>query len=216
MSAPAAAGGGAPAPEGPQESLAQAFKLVLVGEGEVGKTAWVAALEGRPIPDKYLPTLGAAIAPLVFHANGKPTRFIINAWDTAGVERFAGLPGFFYASGSMAVIAYDSAQVATYRKTRQWVEKMEQACGRVPMCVVGMKAEGGEDCRLLPAAQRTTAFLEARGIPVLTLDARSGRGLLAPIEYLLRQACQDDALTVSCPAAQSRRPEGEPVPDMEE
>ena len=65
------------------------------------------------------------------------------------------------------------------------------------MCVVGMKAEGGEDCRLLPAAQHTTALLEARGIPVLFLDAKSGRGLLEPIECLLRQACGDGALTVS-------------------
>ena len=174
------------------------FKLILAGDGRVGKTSWIAALRGSPNPEQYRPTLGCEVNPLQFFTvEPVPTRIVINAWDTAGQERFAGLQDGYYISGQLCVIAYDTREISTYNLVPQLLGAVEHVCDRVPMCVVGMKAEGGEDCRLLPAAQHTTALLEARGIPVLTLDAKSGRGLLEPIECLLRQACGDGALTVS-------------------
>ena len=94
------------------------------------------------------------------------------------------------------MIAYDAGKADTYCLVPKWVRTLKQLGDSVPMCVVGMKAEEGEDCRLLAAAQHTTAFLKARGIPVLTLNAKSGHGLLAPLEWLLRQACKDDTLTL--------------------
>lgn len=65
------------------------FKLVLVGDGGVGKTTFVKRHESGEFLKKYVPTVGAEVHPMDFNTNKGQLRF--NVWDTAGQEKFAGL-----------------------------------------------------------------------------------------------------------------------------
>lgn len=65
------------------------FKLVLVGDGGVGKTTLVRRHLTGEFEKKYLPTLGVEVHPLFFQTNFGPLKF--NVWDTAGQEKFGGL-----------------------------------------------------------------------------------------------------------------------------
>ena len=65
------------------------FKLVLVGDGGVGKTTFVKRHLTGEFEKKYIATVGAAVHPMPFSTNrGK---MIFNTWDTAGQEKYAGL-----------------------------------------------------------------------------------------------------------------------------
>lgn len=65
------------------------FKLLLVGDGGVGKTTLVRRHTTGEFERKYLPTLGVDVHPVVFHTNFGSLQF--NVWDTAGQEKFGGL-----------------------------------------------------------------------------------------------------------------------------
>jgi GTP-binding nuclear protein Ran len=65
------------------------FKLVLVGDGGVGKTTFVKRHLTGEFEHQYMPTHGVEVHPMVFYTNHGPIRF--NVWDTAGQERFGGL-----------------------------------------------------------------------------------------------------------------------------
>jgi GTP-binding nuclear protein Ran len=85
------------------------FKLILVGDGGVGKTTFVkrhitGEFEKRYVGKIYkviylpiifkllnliLATLGVEVYPLKFFTNLGPIQF--NVWDTAGQEKFGGL-----------------------------------------------------------------------------------------------------------------------------
>lgn len=65
------------------------FKLVLVGDGAVGKTSLVKRHLTGEFQRKYVPTLGADVWPLDFNTNCGKLRF--NVWDTAGQEKLSGL-----------------------------------------------------------------------------------------------------------------------------
>lgn len=90
------------APDAPQ------FKLLLVGDGGVGKTTFVKRhltvtlriliaiaqasliLFGQgEFEKKYIATVGVEVHPLLFHTNRGP--LVFNVWDTAGQEKFGGL-----------------------------------------------------------------------------------------------------------------------------
>jgi hypothetical protein len=73
---------------GPNAGIPQ-FKLVLVGDGGVGKTTFVKRHKTGEFEKKYVPTLGAEVHPMDFTTDrGK---LIFNVWDTAGQEKYAGL-----------------------------------------------------------------------------------------------------------------------------
>lgn len=65
------------------------FKLVLIGDGAVGKTTLVKRHLTGEFERKYVPTLGAEVYPLRFDTDCGPICF--NVWDTAGQEKLAGL-----------------------------------------------------------------------------------------------------------------------------
>lgn len=67
-----------------QAEQAPEFKLILVGDGGVGKTTFVKRHLTGEFEKKYVATLGVEVHPLLFHTNRGPIKF--NVWDTAGQE----------------------------------------------------------------------------------------------------------------------------------
>lgn len=65
------------------------FKLILVGDGGVGKTTFVKRHLSGEFQKKYVATVGVEVHPLSFHTNFGP--IIFQCWDTAGQEKFGGL-----------------------------------------------------------------------------------------------------------------------------
>ena len=80
------------------------FKLVLVGDGGVGKTTFVKRHLTGEFEKKYVATLGVEVHPLVFHTNRGALRF--NVWDTAGQEKFGGLRDGYYIQGLYKLIKW--------------------------------------------------------------------------------------------------------------
>merc|ERR1712051_697130 len=94
------------------------FKLVLVGDGGVGKTTFVKRHLTGEFEKKYVATLGVEVHPLVFHTNRGPLRF--NVWDTAGQEKFGGLRDGYYIQGQCAIVMFDVTSRVTYKNVPNW------------------------------------------------------------------------------------------------
>merc|ERR1712054_10550 len=89
------------------------FKLVLVGDGGVGKTTLVKRHLTGEFEKKYIPTLGVEVHPLKFTTNCGP--LVFNVWDTAGQEKFGGLRDGYYIQGQCAIIMFDVTSRITYK-----------------------------------------------------------------------------------------------------
>ena len=61
------------------------FKVVIFGQPQTGKTAFVRRQLGIPVSQQYIPTVGAEVHRLESGVK------LFDLWDTAGVERFRGL-----------------------------------------------------------------------------------------------------------------------------
>ncbi|KAE8225627.1 hypothetical protein CF319_g1669 [Tilletia indica] len=89
----------------------RSLKLVLIGDGGVGKTTLRSRfLTGRFAP-AYRATIGADFLtktlPLDPEDPASP-RVTVSIWDTAGQERFASLGSSFYRGADAVIIAFDS------------------------------------------------------------------------------------------------------------
>ena len=65
------------------------YKLVLVGDGGVGKTTFVKRHLTGEFEKKYIATLGVEVHPMTFYTTSGKIRFMV--WDTAGQEKLSGL-----------------------------------------------------------------------------------------------------------------------------
>merc|ERR1719386_202300 len=94
------------------------FKLVLVGDGGVGKTTLVKRHLTGEFEKKYIPTLGVEVHPLKFTTNCGD--LVFNVWDTAGQEKFGGLRDGYYIQGKCAIIMFDVTSRITYKNVPNW------------------------------------------------------------------------------------------------
>ncbi|CAF4409559.1 unnamed protein product, partial [Adineta steineri] len=77
------------------------FKLVLVGDGGVGKTTFVKRHLTGEFEKKYEATVGVNVHPLNFSTNYG--EIIFSVWDTAGQEKFGGLRDGYYIGGHCGI-----------------------------------------------------------------------------------------------------------------
>merc|ERR1712168_282814 len=122
-----------------QEQEMPTFKLVLVGDGGVGKTTFVKRHLTGEFEKKYVATLGVEVHPLVFHTNRGAMRF--NVWDTAGQEKFGGLRDGYYIQGQCAVIMFDVTSRVTYKNVPNWHRDLTRVCENIPIVLCGNKVD---------------------------------------------------------------------------
>ena len=75
-------------------------KLILVGDGGVGKSSLVKRLISNTFDPIYKATLGYEVFPYVDQQND----IQYNIWDVAGQEKFNGLKDAYYLESNIAII----------------------------------------------------------------------------------------------------------------
>ena len=116
------------------------FKIILVGDGGVGKTTLIKRLRTGEFEKKYIPTLGVEVYPLKFNTNYGEITF--NVWDTAGQEKFMGLKDGYYFLAQGALIMFDVTNRTSYRNVENWYTDVTKVCGeQIPIVLCGNKVD---------------------------------------------------------------------------
>ncbi|XP_046688272.1 LOW QUALITY PROTEIN: ras-related protein Rab-21-like [Homalodisca vitripennis] len=92
------------------------FKVVLLGEGCVGKTSVVLRYVEDKFNDRHITTLQASFLNKKLNILGKRVNLAI--WDTAGQERFHALGPIYYRMSNGAILVYDITDEDSFQKVR--------------------------------------------------------------------------------------------------
>ena len=92
------------------------FKVVLLGEGRVGKTSILIRFCKNTFNDRQQPTLQASYLDRKVTIEGQSVS--LSVWDTAGQERFRTLTASYYRGAHGIIIVYD----VTERETFEYVQ----------------------------------------------------------------------------------------------
>lgn len=157
------------------------WKLVLIGDGAVGKTTFVTRHISGEFEKRYIPTLSVNVNPLDFHTNYG--RLVFECWDTAGQEKFGYLREGFYIGGEAAIIMFDVTARVTYRNVPVWYTDFTRICTeQIPIVLVGNKV----DCRDRAVKPRDIVFHRRKGIQYYDISAKSNFNYEKPFLYLLK------------------------------
>jgi small GTP-binding protein len=96
------------------------FKILLCGDGAVGKTSLRRRYLGRGFKAEYIKTIGADFATTDIElTDGQVCNFTI--WDIAGQKMFEHIRPTFYTGASGACILYDITRPKTCQNVLNWV-----------------------------------------------------------------------------------------------
>jgi Ras-related protein Rab-5C len=116
------------------------YKLVVLGNTNVGKTCLVHRFANEMFLDSSQPTIGANFITKKLTIGGTYYRFEV--WDTAGQEKYRSLTPMYYKGAAAALIIYDVSSAASLEGAREWIKELhEHAPPSVVIGLVGNKID---------------------------------------------------------------------------
>lgn len=153
------------------------FKIILVGDSNVGKTCVVQSFKSGIFVEKQQNTIGVDFSVRTLDIDGKKVK--MQVWDTAGQERFRTITQSYYRSAHGAIVAYDITRRSTFESVPQWIREVEQlGAASVVIIIIGNKSD--------LEAQRQVLFEDA-------CTLAEGHGVLASLETSAKEAQNVDA-----------------------
>lgn len=114
-------------------------KVTVIGNAEVGKTSLVVRYVEGYFNPKYIMTIGTNFFVKDIEMGDRILR--LQLWDTAGQERFGPIRRLFYRGVKGALLVYDQANPLSFERLGYWVNEVRQACGNIPIILIGNKAD---------------------------------------------------------------------------
>ncbi|KAL4645880.1 ras-related protein Rab-7L1 [Arapaima gigas] len=146
------------------ESHDHLFKVLIVGDGHVGKTSLVHRYVEERFCKSYKSTVGVDFALKVLPwSNTETVR--LQLWDIAGQERFTSMTRIYYKEASGCVLMFDVTDPSSFRNCRRWKEDLDskaQLLGSSPIPCILL----ANKCDLSPwqvSRERVEMFSQASG-----------------------------------------------------
>jgi small GTP-binding protein len=160
------------------------FKVVIVGDGAVGKTTLIRRFCEGKFHASRIATIGVDFYTQRVTLPDKVVKLSI--WDMAGQERFEAVRTGFYRGSRAAALVYDITSPITLRNLNRWREEVLRALTDQPLLVVGNKVD--LERRVQPELARV--FSSYIGAPYLETSALTGEGVANLFETLAVLATQ--------------------------
>ena len=120
------------------------MKLILCGDGAVGKTAIRERYLGRGFSASYLQTIGADFSTTerTIEISG-PKSVQYQIWDLAGQSEFQAVRGTYYEGCFGALMVFDITRPASFENIPKWIAELTNHSGRgmVPIVLLGNKSD---------------------------------------------------------------------------
>ncbi|MFW9909201.1 MAG: Rab family GTPase [Candidatus Thorarchaeota archaeon] len=163
------------------------FKVVVLGEGAVGKTAVVTRFSHGFFRTDYKTTIGSQFAVKnidVSTSAGDRVTVKLQIWDVAGQSRFQILRPMYYRGSSGGVLVYDVSRRRTFIVLEEWLAELEKAVGKkIPLVLVANKTDL-PDRVVEPAEGRE--FADRHEMPYIESSAKTGEGIVDIFDRLGR------------------------------
>lgn len=156
-------------------SVPRTLKVVLIGDGGVGKTSYIKKLQNEAFKGEYIHTLGCNVAPVRLP---EFPEYVFNVWDCAGDPQYTGLGDGYYVKADAYIIMYTEEFQPGY-----WLQQFKKVCPEKPIVMCRNKMD------LLPPL--TKKWHEAQnvkyGLQHSCISVKDGVNCLEPLKQIVTQ-----------------------------
>ena len=123
------------------------FKILLLGDSEVGKTSIILRFCEDKFEESSITTIGLDTKTKFLKVNDKKIQLII--WDSAGQERFKSIAKNSYKGAHGIILVYAINKYKSFKAIKEWINNIKEGIDitKVGLIIVGNKND-------LPQEQR--------------------------------------------------------------
>jgi len=115
------------------------IKLVVVGDGAVGKTSLLISYATKKFPTDYVPTVFENYTAQMKDGN---ENILLHLWDTAGQEDYDRLRPLSYPGADVVLLCFSTVNRASYESIREkWYPEVNHYVPNIPHLLVGTKVD---------------------------------------------------------------------------
>ncbi len=120
-------------------------KIILLGDGAVGKTSLIKRFVFDQFDDKYLTTIGTKITKKVVEVpldTGGNVEMTMMIWDVLGQKGFQSVQSKAYQKAAGAVLVCDVTRKDTLQSLQDyWIPNLQEVAGKVPIIFLANKVD---------------------------------------------------------------------------
>ena len=111
------------------------YKIILIGNTAVGKTALFRKMETGEFSDKNIATIGVAkktlYTPVEVDINGKRIKknICVSLYDTAGQEKFKSITLNYFKETEGIILMYDITKRESFDNVEAWINSIKESIG---------------------------------------------------------------------------------------
>lgn len=147
------------------------FKILLLGNGGVGKTAVVQRFVHGKFTAQYQMTIG--MEPYSRYETINGVKVVYSLWDIAGQEKFKAMRQIFFQGARATIIVFDLTRRETFEKVRQWMEESAAEASDQLFLLIGNKYDL-DDEREISFNQASELAKELNFIDYIETSAKTG------------------------------------------
>ena len=168
----------------PISGISKFFKIVIIGDSGVGKTALIQRLTDNKFSETSA-TVGVQYQPYIcplssnknnancFDQNSNEIEDTVQLqiWDTAGQERYKSISKAYFRNALGAVLVFDITNINTFENASMWLQELRESCNQNAfILLVGNKKdrendrEVSEEAALEFARQQIIEYREASAL----------------------------------------------------
>nr|MDO8084868.1 Rab family GTPase [Candidatus Sigynarchaeum springense] len=166
------------------------YKLIVVGDPEVGKTSLVLSFTERAFRRTYIPTIGVNISEKAIMVRDKRVEFVL--WDIAGQSKFLKMRTHFYEGAQALLLVFDLTRPETFKSVSDWhadIVKSQKA--PIIACLAGNKADLVSQRKV---GREAAELAQHIGMQYLETSALTGANVIDSFRYIAEKLLEMNKL----------------------
>lgn len=133
-----------------EQDVDTTLKVIVVGNGQVGKTSMITRFAKGIFTNEYKKTIGVDFLEKKLYLNsiGEEVTFLL--WDTAGQEEYDAITRTYYKGAGACILAFSTTDRASFEAIESWHQKVTDECGSIVMVLVQNKVDLMDDAAMAP------------------------------------------------------------------
>ena len=146
------------------------FKLLIVGNSSVGKSAILLRFADDKYDESYVSTIGIDFKVRSIDIDGKRVKMQI--WDTAGQEKFRTIGTAYYRNTHGVILVYDVTSKESFLSIERWLQEIKKNCANTiyKIVLVGNKDDNPNLKKI--STEEASEFAMEMGIPLFETSAK--------------------------------------------
>ena len=159
------------------------FKVLLLGNSDVGKSSLILRYVDQVWSDTFVPTIGVDFKVKTLELQNKQIKMQI--WDTAGQERFRNVISSYFRGAHGILLIYDVTNRDSFKNLESWLIEIEQnSSENVLKVLIGNKNDLVDDKEI--KTEEGQAFANRNGMQFIETSAKENTNVTEAFECLAK------------------------------